>query len=100
MSAQLWLTLAACQLEALDAGLKASSDGLRRESVSEGLGAAGSYNPRFGDSSRGSRGGKATWLADQSRVLQQQVSAVTGRLGKPLTCCRCIRCLCMFHSTA
>lgn len=61
-SAQLSLTLAARQLEALAAGLEAVGDALSRESMSEELGRRGS-----------GRAGKAGWLADQSRELKAQV---------------------------
>jgi hypothetical protein len=61
-SAQLSLTLAARQLEALAAGLEAVGDALSRESMSEELGRRGS-----------GRAGKAGWLAEQSRELKAQV---------------------------
>jgi hypothetical protein len=61
-SAQLSLTLAARQLEALAASLEAVGDALSRESMSEELGRRGS-----------GRAGKAGWLAEQSRELKAQV---------------------------
>jgi hypothetical protein len=67
-AAQLCLTLSARQLEALASGLQACSDALRQESVSSGV--------HFGSSSgrSGRQANRATWLADQSRALAEQVS--------------------------